>query len=257
MRVLQNRRAQDGFAPMIPYHGTPVSGSGIDAARFLAGRHALVPYEYQSQLAVVLDVCKSVIFDNSAFTKWKQGGELDVPGFTRWCEKHRLHPRFRWGLIPDVIDGDERDNDALLRDWPLHIPGVPVYHLHEDLGRLDRLVSEWETVALGSSGEWPTPGAGKWWQRMADVMRVACDSAGRPRCRLHGLRMLSPAVFTKLPLSSADSVNAGLNSFRTERFGMYVPPTNAQRAAVIADRVEANNSPAVWTPPAALAEMLS
>lgn len=30
------------------------------------------------------------------------------------------------------------------------------------------------------------------------------------------------------------------------RFGSYLPPTAAQRAAVIAERIEANNRAAVW-----------
>ena len=31
------------------------------------------------------------------------------------------------------------------------------------------------------------------------------------------------------------------------RFGAYTPPTAAQRAAVIADRIEAHNSAPIWT----------
>lgn len=64
--------------------------------------------------------------------------------------------------------------------------------------------------------------------------------------RLHGLRMLDPAIFTKLPLSSADSTNAAVNSGSLDRFGMYLPPTTAQRAAVIAERIEAHNSAPIW-----------
>jgi hypothetical protein len=60
--------------------------------------------------------------------------------------------------VPDVIDGTEDDNDALLASWPADIRGVPVYHLHESLDRLDFLCTRWPTVALGSSGQWPTPG---------------------------------------------------------------------------------------------------
>ena len=60
--------------------------------------------------------------------------------------------------------------------------------------------------------------------------------------------MLDPAIFTKLPLASADSTNAAVNSGSLDRFGMYLPPTAAQRAAVIAERIESHNSAPVWTP---------
>ena len=234
---------------MTPYHGTPIGGSRQDVARFLKSRHALVPFARQDDLGIVADVCQSFIFDNSAFTYWKQGGEMDIERYVRWCEEWQYHPGFDWALIPDVIDGTENDNDALVRDWPtrLRSKGVPVYHLHESLERLARLLAEWPAVALGSSGEFSYPNSASWWERMEAVMEVACDPEGRPKARLHGLRMLNPAVFTKIPLKSADSTNAGMNCGSLKRFGQYVPPTAAQRAAVIADRIESHNSPACWT----------
>lgn len=231
---------------MIHYHGTPIGGTRQDTARFLRGRHALVPFPRQDDVGIVADVCQSFVFDNGAFTVWNQGGQLDVPGYIAWCEEWHRHPGFDWALIPDVIDGDEADNDALLADWPRFIRGVPVWHLHESVDRLVRLGHEWPIVALGSSGMWRSPGTEAWWSRMNEALNALCDDKGRPPCRLHGLRMLDPAVFSRLPLASADSTNAAVNSGSLNRFGMYLPPTAAQRAAVIAERIEANNSAAVW-----------
>lgn len=235
---------------MIPFHGTPIGGSRQDVARFLVGRHALVPDFRRDDLAIVAEVCKSFVFDNSAFSVDRSGGQLDVPGYTRWVEEWARHPGFAWGLIPDVIGGDEADNDALLRDWPValrHV-GVPVWHLHESTERLVQLCQSWRTVALGSSGQWATPGTSAWWQRMAQAMAAICDESGRPMARLHGLRMLDPQIFSRLPLTSADSTNAAVNCGSLDRFGIYLPPTAAQRAAVIADRIEQHNSASVWTP---------
>lgn len=118
--------------------------------------------------------------------------------------------------------------------------------MHEGLGRLERLCGEWRTVALGSSGQWATPGTPAWWQRMSQAMNIVCDDNGRPPCRLHGLRMLDPAIFTHLPLASADSTNAAVNCGSLDRFGMYPAATSSQRAAVIADRIERFSSAAAW-----------
>jgi hypothetical protein len=82
---------------------------------------------------------------------------------------------------------------------------------------------------------------------MGEAMAAICDREGRPRCKLHGLRMLSPDVFSRLPLASADSTNAVRNSSSYSRFGSYLPPTAAQRMAVIAERIEAHQSAAAWT----------
>ena len=231
---------------MIHYHGTPIGGKLEDATRFLPGRHALVSFAYQSNMGIVADVCQSFILDNGAFTAWKQGGKLDLEGYYKWVEQWHRHPGFDWALIPDVIDGSEKDNDALLEQWPSELRGVPVWHLHESLERLQRLAVNHQWVALGSSGEWPNPGADKWWRRISLAMDAVCDDQGRPFCRLHGLRMLNPDVFTRLPLSSADSTNAAVNGGSLGRFGSYIPPTAGQRATVIADRIESHNSAPIW-----------
>jgi hypothetical protein len=152
-----------------------------------------------------------------------------------------------WARIPDVIEGTAEDNDALIADWPKHIRGVPVWHMHEPVDRLVRLANEWQTVALGSSGQWATPGTSDWWVRMQEALTKICDHHGRPICRLHGLRMLNPKVFTKMPLSSADSTNAAVNcnSKQWEK-AVYKPASAWQRATIIADRVESFNSAPVF-----------
>ena len=227
---------------MIHYHGTPMSGTRVDVVRFFAGRHALVPFSRRDDLGAVAEVCQSWVADNGAFSVWKRGLKLDVPGYLAWLHDWCKHPGFDWALIPDVIQGSSEENDALVEAWPNDIRGVPVYHMHEPLDRAVRLAHTWPTVALGSSGEWSTPGTQGWWIRMAAIMEAVCDSDGRPPCRFHGLRMLNPKVFTKLPLSSADSCNATRNCNAAWAPGGYSLPNAAQRAEVIASRVEAHNS---------------
>lgn len=231
---------------MIHYHGTPVGGPRQDAVRFLTGRHALVSFAHPDDLPIVADVCQSFVLDNGAFTTWKQGRQMDWQGYIKWVEAWFRHPGFDWALIPDVIDGDEEQNDDLLEQWPTHLAGVPVWHMHESVYRLERLAKLFKIVALGSSGEYASVGTMSWWMRMSKAMEAICDDQGRPMCKLHGLRMLNPEVFSRLPLSSADSTNAAVNSGSLSRFGMYLPPTVSQRAAVIAERIEAHNSAPIF-----------
>lgn len=238
---------------MIHYHGTPVGGSRLDVTRFLAGRHALVPFARPDDLGAALEVCQSVVLDNSAFSLWRAGGgDVDVAAYHAWVHSAAGHPALDWCLIPDRIDGTEQDNVDLVTLWlrmGSRVKSVPVWHLHESLDWLDYLVSNFQTVALGSSGQWSVPGTPSWWQRMAEAMKVACDDQGRPRARLHGLRMLDPQVFTRLPLASADSTNAAMNCGSLSRYGSYLPPTAHQRADVIASRIESHQSAPRWVSP--------
>lgn len=176
---------------------------------------------------------------------------LDVQGYAEWVKEWMRHPGFDWCLIPDVIDGTENDNAAMIAQWrDLGIDfrvSVPVWHLHESLERLAFMAIAWPRIALGSSGEYATVGTEAWWHRMGEAMGVVCDEYGRPKCKLHGLRMLNPEVFTRLPLASADSTNVARNHAReTQRYRL----TDGMGAIVVTGRVEANQSASVWTPTA-------
>lgn len=234
---------------MIHYHGTPVSGKRLDAITFLTGRHAFVTFSNPDDLPIVMEVCRSFALDNGAYSVWRKGGRLDVAGYYRWVEKVQYHPRFDFAIIPDVIDGSEKENATLVAQWPFgSFRGVPVWHLHESLEWLRFLAGSYPRVALGSSGDYSFPGTPNWWCRLAEVMNEICNQHGQPYCKLHGLRMLNPDIFTRLPLASADSTNAVRNGNLITRFGIYPPTTVGQRMSVIADRIEANQSASCWVP---------
>ena len=233
---------------MIKYHGGPITPQSV-AIEAWTSRHAMVSYAYPWQIAIAAEVCQSFVLDNGAFSMWRAGeGDVDAVAYAAWVEKWMRHPSFSWCLIPDKIDGDEEQNDALIASWPLpRAVSVPVWHLHESLGRLESLMAEWPIVALGSSGDYAVVGADRWWVRMSEVMNVACDAEGRPRAKLHGLRMLDPTVFSHLPLSSADSTNVAQNHSKDKKWtGPYVPLDQETRALVLARRIEAHASAARW-----------
>ena len=232
---------------MIHYHGLRISGTHRDNVEFARNRHVLVSYMAKDVLELVCSVCSSFCIDNGAFSAWKSGTAVDWEGYAEWVREWHQHPRYDFALIPDVIDGGELDNKKLVLKYRKKFKdAVPIWHLHESLQYLDVLCRTFPRVALGSSGQWATPGTADWWVRINEAMEVACDDRGRPRTRLHGLRMLSTKVFPRLPLASADSCNAGINAGSKGRFGMYMPPKSSQRTTIIASQIESVNSACRW-----------
>jgi hypothetical protein len=232
---------------MIHYHG--MAGKGHDEVIALAGgRHIFISYARPNILEMASSICSSFALDNGAFSAWTKGKVIDYDGFIDFTARWSRHPAFDWAVIPDVIDGDEVANDDFLAQWPRQLPGVPVWHLHESLKRLQRLAEEWPRVCLGSSGLYSKPNSKSWWGRISEAMDAVCVD-GQPLCKLHGLRMLDPRIFTKLPLSSADSTNAERNAGIDKKWGPYAPPTVGQRSAVIAWRVENQQSAEFWDQP--------
>lgn len=231
---------------MIHFHGLPITPV-IDMLRAMRGRHAMVSYADPRQIEEAAEVCQTVVLDNGAFSAWRAGKVLDFAGYQAWAAHWLKHPAVDWAIIPDVIDGDESANDELLAQWEL--PGersVPVFHMHESLDRLERLLA-YPRIALGSSGEFADPGSRPWWQRMAEMMAVICDEDGMPLTKLHGLRMLDPVLFSHLPLSSADSCNVARNiGIDSAWTGPYTPRSKHARALVMMDRIESHASARRW-----------
>lgn len=235
---------------MIHYHGTDMNPSSV-AVSFYATRHAMVSFARPMQIELVAEVCQSFTLDNGAFNAWTQnGGTVDVEAYADWVRQWERHPGFDWCVIPDVVDGTVEENDRMLARWfqvgMRH--GVPVWHMHEPLDRLRYLCHAYQRVALGSSGQYATVGDTAWWQRMSEAMDAICDDAGRPPCKLHGLRMLNPTVFSQLPLASADSTNVARNIGIDSKWdrAAYAPKSKSVRALILADRIERHASAATW-----------
>ena len=232
---------------MIHYHGGRHSTWQV-AVEIWKRRHALVSYADPQQIVIAAEVAQSFALDNGAFSVWKQGVEVNWVAYYEWAEQWRQHPGFDWAVIPDVIDGDEAANDALIDQWPFgKSAGLPVWHFHESLERLARLAAEWPRIALGSSGQFATVGTPKWWGRMQQIMQTVCDDDGKPKVKLHGLRMLRPTICKYLPLASADSAGVSRGVGTTNWGGCYRHASDPVRAHVLLDAYESGQAAAVWT----------
>lgn len=229
---------------MIHYHGLPITPETV-AAEVLSGRHAFISFRHPDQLSIAIELCQSFALDNGAFSAWMAGKPVtDWTPFYEWVEQHMYLPNFDFACIPDVIDGDEIQNDDLVAEWPhgKNI-GAPVWHMHESIERLYHLCHTWPRVCIGSSGAFAQVGTPQWWARIRLAISEVMDEKGRPPCKLHGLRMLDPDVFSKLPLASADSTNIGRNIGIDKNWsrGNYLPPDKNWRAKVMAARIESVN----------------
>lgn len=224
---------------MIHYHGGPITPETC-ALRVWAGRHAFVSFAHQVQMGLAASITQSFAMDNGAFSLWKAGKAVNWSAYYEWVAKWCRHPRFDFAVVPDVIEGSESENDELAAAWPFpkHQSAV-VWHTNESAERLARLAREWPRVAIGSSGEYDVSKVSRLLARMEQVLPAILNEHGHPICKLHGLRMLNPKVFEKLPLSSADSTNVARNiGIDANWKGTYLPATKEARAQVLVERIE-------------------
>jgi hypothetical protein len=233
---------------VIHYHGGPITPETA-ALRVWKGRHAFISFAHASQLPVASEVCQSFAIDNGAFSTWKKGGKPAWEDYYSFVGRWINHPRFDFAVIPDVIEGTVEENDELLNLWPhpAH-KSLAVWHTNEPIGRLKTLAKTWPRVGIGSSGEYDVRSPKKFLQRAKLAISHITDDQGFPWCKLHGLRMLNPEIFTQLPLSSADAVSVALNIGLDKRWKVYDPRTKEGRAQVLVERIEFYNSASRLTP---------
>lgn len=237
---------------MIHYHGGPITPDTC-AIRAWSGRHAFVSYANPGQLGLASEICQSFGLDNGAYPIWKKLMKGLLPRNFNWRQhwidyeefvgKWKNHPRCDFAIIPDVIGGGEDENDRLISNWPHGDFGVPVWHMDESDDRLIRLANTFPRVAIGSCGEYDVKYPSRCVQKLKDALQHIVDENGYPICKLHGLRMLNRAVFSHIPLSSADSTNVARNIGIDKSWrGPYSPKSKETRASVLVERIEAVNS---------------
>ena len=118
-----------------------------------------VSFAAPNDLATCLRIGQSVMLDNGAFSAWRKGEPLaNWAGFYEWAAMCKRVPSCDFAVIPDVIDGTEADNDALLSESPLpKLFGAPVWHMHESLSRLERLAAAYPREPWVEHFEWLEP----------------------------------------------------------------------------------------------------
>jgi hypothetical protein len=173
---------------MIHYHGTPITPR--TALATMPGRHFCISYAAPHDLAWCLSHGASVMLDNGAFSAWTRGAAVDWGAFYAWAEPHLGHPH--WAVIPDVIDGDEAANDALVTACVLPREfAAPVWHMHESLDRLARLADAFPRICVGSSGQYSKPGSAEWAARIDAAWDTLARTGRRPW--VHMLRAMKEA----------------------------------------------------------------
>lgn len=221
---------------MIHYHGTPITPRDPVLVA-LAGRSFCVSHAAPGDLEWCHRYGQAVMLDNGAFSAWRRGHRPDWPAYYRWCEPWLDYPT-TWAVIPDVIDGDEEANDALVREWPYGDAGAPVWHMHEPIYRLLNLAHRWPRVCIGSSGQYATLGTPAWHRRMEAAFNALCGNGPVPVWvhMLRGLNLCGSAY----PFASADSTNIARNHAGTNG------GRSRQDVRRMADEIDARQCPARW-----------
>lgn len=204
--------------------GTPVTPKRLLST--LAGASFCVSFADPRDLDRCINLVgddEILILDNGAFTHWRQGrGAIDRAAFWKWANAAQARCPQAVAVIPDVIEGSERDNllelSWALREGLAEFPDrcMAIWHLNESLEQLAVLSRLCNFVGFGSCSEYDVQRhRTKYLERIREgsavVDRVELEFDRRPW--LHLMRGLG--VFAQLTrFESADSTNVAVNHSR-------------------------------------------
>lgn len=229
------------------YHGTPVWGHRSEVLKVaVKGSGAFVSYARPDQIKKCFEYANSVAIDNGAFSAWKRGLKIDWTEFYTWLMQHYHHEKLSFFVIPDVITGDEADNDMLVAKVPSMFKNkaAPVWHLHESIDRLLRLCDNYDRVCFGSSGRYAQIRTKLWHSRMTEALTEIYGKRGF-KTKVHGLRMLDGRVLGSYPLHTADSTNLACN---VPKYKVKYPDLGdnlLHRAAILKNAIESVAPPTI------------
>lgn len=211
-----------------------VGGGGSDAATFaeqMDGKRALFSF-VKCRSTEIPSTLAGYCLDSGAFTAWKQGHRIDIDRLLAWYERHDTAD-FKFTL--DVIGGTEAQQKENLQIFDragqdvvpvFHGPGLESWRFFDELCERYPLVGIGSVVASNTS-----PLVTHWLNQIFN--RVVDKETGRPRVRLHGLRMCCRML--EYPFDSVDGsawATAAKNGRMPVNYGTrqtYAPPHRTRR----------------------------
>jgi len=200
--------------------------------KYMTNRSTLIPFISDMDLDKALKKCSSVILDNSAFTFWRKGVDVDDnfwDTYYDWVREIYSSEKLDWFIIPDVIMGSETENNRLIDKFlatqkDIVSKGVPVWHTNESHERLKMLCDKFDRVCIGSADEeiYGKVGSDKWFTNLES----AFSKVNFQNQKIHLLRFMRRSNVKKLKrfrkydiTFSGDSTNFAQNHHRYTKIG--------------------------------------
>lgn len=209
------------------YHGGPLWGGDELLKALYRNTGALISYARPDQIKKIAEIRCKLVLDNGAFSTWRNAANDNNEVLTQeWWRKHwegyydfvgEWFSRIEWFIIPDVIEGTEQENDALIEQVPAWLmnKAVPVWHSDESIERFVRLCERFPRVAIGCCGPHRSIRSAAWKKRMTEAFNAIYVERSLP-VKIHGLRMLDGRALSQFPFDSADSTNVAINVPKTK-----------------------------------------
>ena len=176
----------------------------------LGVKHILESYHYIYKQSFVDKIRRdktAVFLDSGAFSAFTKGIDVDIKGYCRYIKENEdIIYKDDGVLCASVLDGigdplKTWQNQLLMES--LGVTPLPCFHYGEDERYLEWYIERYPYITIGGMVAQSTPQLKLWLDRIWE--EHLCDSAGRPRVKVHGFGLTTLSLMTRYPWYSVDS----------------------------------------------------
>jgi len=172
----------------------------------LTSYHYFRDFDFDKQLPKLFPLGAPKLFaDSGAFSAATQGAQIDIDDYARWLTKHKKH--FLTYANFDVIGNEKQTakNQEYLEN-AYDLTPLPVFHVGADFKILDKLMKDYDYIALGGLVPFATDR-----KNLMSYFITCFKMAQTTGCKFHGFGMTNWKLLKSFPWHSVDSSswNAG------------------------------------------------
>lgn len=174
--------------------------------------------------------CKLVV-DSGAYSAWSRGKEFDIDEYINFLNSNNVIETALWCAEADKIPGrmnveptEQEKKEAPEISWQNYLymikrvkcpkKIVPIFHMHEDLSHLDRMLSYQfpDGSFIGYIGISPANDSSifdkiPWYEMVWGFITKRCAELGREIPATHNFGMTSLSIITQFPSYTSDSTS--------------------------------------------------
>jgi hypothetical protein len=150
---------------------------------------------------------RKIFLDSGAFSAFTKGVEIDMRGYCDYILRNEdIIEKVDGTILASVLDGIGDPLKTYQNQLAMESMGVrplPCFHYGEDERYLEFYIANYDYITLGGMVPISTPQLYLWLDRIWG--KYLTDGSGRPKIKVHGFGLTTPALMTRYPWYSVDS----------------------------------------------------
>lgn len=158
-----------------------------------------------------------IILDSGAFSAWNRGRSIDIDSYIRFIKQYSKFITHCVNLdcipsVPNVVPTAQQVEESASKGWDnlkymesKGVPSIPVFHQHESLKWLKKMIDEgYSYIGISPANDRTTQQKREW---LDEIFLYISDNKGVPYIKTHAFGVTSTTLMQRYPWYTVDSAS--------------------------------------------------